>query len=245
MIHSPTIRSRESRASAEQEFLSSTSEEVCELWSGRGVVRLTDKTNDMQFLVILHPASSNPYIIEPTFRYDKVWTAHAAYCRDILHIRPSPRSRTVTGEIIEEIILGVPNITVNIRGNILNANELRFWAFFGVLLQSSTLTFPAVATYHWKWLRKGIVVPSFAYGCFLAGSIAVILGIFGCGHIIEGSTTEYTFSTNYFQKSQIQRILMLQMKCTLGAQKFPSFAIWNHSKDTLIRTSTLNNRKFR
>ena len=37
-------RGRETRATAEQEFLSSTSEEVCELWSGRGVVRVADKT---------------------------------------------------------------------------------------------------------------------------------------------------------------------------------------------------------
>ena len=50
MIRLCGIRSRESRASAEQEFLSSTSEEVCELWNDRGVVRVTDKTNDVKLL---------------------------------------------------------------------------------------------------------------------------------------------------------------------------------------------------
>ena len=147
MIRSPRIRSRESRASAEQEFWSSISEEVCELWSGRGVVRLTDKADDMKLLIILHPASSNPNAIESKSRYHYVLTAYEAYKRDIIALQPSPRPR-INDEITKEIILGVSNITVNIRGNILNANELRFWAFFDVLLQSSTLAFPAVANYH-------------------------------------------------------------------------------------------------
>lgn len=36
-------RARENRSSAELEFMSSTSHEVCELWNGEGIIRTTGK----------------------------------------------------------------------------------------------------------------------------------------------------------------------------------------------------------
>lgn len=150
------------------------------------------------------------------------------------------------------IFSDAPSITLNIQGTIISRKELWFWALVGLLLQTFTLVFPAIATYHWKWLRKGIHVSDYAYGCFLAGNIAVIIGLLGCGHIIVGSTTEYTFrpSQEYGHRPapreyRIQQILRLQIDCVLSSQHFPSFAILNPPGNNLICTSHLNSKNYR
>jgi hypothetical protein len=45
-------RARESRAAAELEILSSTSDEVCELWNGHGIVRLMGSPQVLQLMYI-------------------------------------------------------------------------------------------------------------------------------------------------------------------------------------------------
>lgn len=205
-------------------------------------MRVTDQAADIKLLVILHSASRNPNATESSSEYNTVLYASEAYEQRVLEIWRGHLERS--DKMIKEIVLGIPNITMNVRGSILNSTELRSWAVVGILLQSLTLTMPAIATYHWKWLRKGKVVPEFAYYCFLVGSVATIAGILGCRHIIESSTTKYTFRKHTREERQIRRILRLQMKCKVGAQHFPSFAILNHAEDTLIRTSTLNNREY-
>jgi hypothetical protein len=45
-------RARENRSSAELEFMSSTSHEVCELWNGEGIIRTTGK-GDVKQIVYL------------------------------------------------------------------------------------------------------------------------------------------------------------------------------------------------
>lgn len=43
-------RAREARSMAEQELMSSTSPDVCEMWNGRAIVRLTDSPPIKQFI---------------------------------------------------------------------------------------------------------------------------------------------------------------------------------------------------
>ncbi|ERF75710.1 hypothetical protein EPUS_01540 [Endocarpon pusillum Z07020] len=90
-------RSRDSRASAEQEFLSSTSEEVCELWSGREVVRLIDKPNHIKYLVV--GGGSLPAVERVQFL-----DAHKAYQQGLLIIQPKP-PQYMSEEMLKKILL--------------------------------------------------------------------------------------------------------------------------------------------
>lgn len=237
MVHSHGIRSRESRASAEQEFLSSTSEEVCELWSGREVVRLMDKPTHIKYLVIRGSSHREMQLVD-------FLDAHQAYQEGLLIIQPKP-PQDMSEDMLKKILLQTPNIALNVRGTILNAKELWFWALVSVLLQFFSLTFSALATYHWKWLRKGAAIPTYAYSCFLAGTIAMIIGLLACGNVIEGSTTEYTFQPSQGKGSRIQQILCLQLDGTVSSQHFPSFAILNSSETMTIRASHLDDQSQR
>ena len=144
---------------------------------------------------------------------------------------------------IEELASEALNLALNVPATILGPKELWFWAIIGIVLQSFILVFPALAIYYWKWPRKDVLVPGYAYGCFAAGTVAVIVGLLGCSHVIEGSTTEYTFKPTVEAGEKIQQIVRLQMPCTVGSQQFKSFAILNYPNDMFVRRSHLSDNE--
>ena len=242
MLCSHSIRSREARATAEQEFLSSTSEEVSEFWSGRGIVRVADKPKHvMKDLLVVESGIASTDTRKPNLEVldiaeaynnegsplDHHWRDHRRAESEIKHLK-------------------APCITLNVHGTILGSKEIWFWAIIGIILQLFAIAFPALATYHWKWVRKGVSIPTFAYYCFVPGTITMLVGLLGCGHIVEASTTELTFRpATWDSKVYIQRIFRLQMDCTVSGHHFPSFAILNDKENKLIRTSRLNNKNYK
>ena len=148
-------------------------------------------------------------------------------------------------EELKEIALSAPNIAMNVRSNKINQKELQFWLIIGILLETFMLVFPAFATYRWKWVRKGVSVPGYAYPCFLAGSLIMFVGLLACGHVIEGCTTKHTFSPVRRHKTIIQRIIRLQMECTVSSQQFSSFVMFNDAEDMAIRTCRLNDKDYK
>lgn len=76
-------------------------------------------------------------------------------------------------------------------------------------------------------------VAGYGYPCFLVGTLLVIVGILGCGHVIEGITTEYSFEPAH--NSDLQP-LVLPRSVIVADQHFSSYAIFFPSG---IRTSTL------
>lgn len=225
---------------AEQEFLSSTSQEVCELWSGREIVRATGKPSDtknMKTLVVSAKLSSVPgtEVTSTTF-YQLEDAVSVCENRDLLGFTRA-----------DDFASDAPNLTLNVSGVLLNNKTLWYLAFLVALpIQIITLTIPALATYYWKWPRKGVPVAKFAYGCFIAGTIAIFFGLLFCGCVIKNSTTEVVFRPSKGKnRVQIQQILCLQLDCTVGSQHFPSFVILYNSKDKLFRASRLDKERLK
>ena len=236
--------------------MSSTSEETCELWSGREIVRLSGKPDEhgLKDLVITHSSVVDAGKTVYTGTRDL-----SQACEDeILSLEAPPGKRKADDEMamplneedyrrekIKELASEAPNLALSVPATILGPKELWFWAIIGILLQSFTLLFPALATYYqpWKWPRKDVLVPGYAYGCFVAGTVAVIVGLIGCSHVIEGSTTEYSFKPTVGADEKIQQIVRLQMACTVGSQQFKSFAILNYPDDMIVRRSHLDDYK--
>ena len=153
----------------------------------------------------------------------------------------------VDNKELEKFAMDAPNLALNVRGAIISAKELRIWAVVGILLQTFTLLFPALATYYspWQWQRKGVAVPKYAYGSFVAGSIAIIVGMFLCGHVVEGSTREFTIKPKKDGAGgrEVQQVPCLQMASTVGSQRFPSYVILNSADAKCIRVSRLDDAK--
>jgi hypothetical protein len=257
-------RARESRANAEREILSSTSDDVCELWSGREIVRELGSPGDMKDLILLAkarpvqadhhlggsmPASGFAY---PSSKSIRVFDINTAVNYGILKAPP-----TLASEEIPDISNGSPNIALNVHNSTASPRELWAWAILGAVLQIGALIFPAVSTYHWKWKKGDAMIAAYGYPCFVTGTVMVVFGMIFCGRVIEGSTTEHDFTLNRkileedfreenppSERPVAAQIMRLQKACTVSDQHFESFAIFNSTKDGSIRTSRLNNESY-
>ncbi len=138
-----------------------------------------------------------------------------------------------------------PNLALNVKGSTASPSELWFWAVVGIVLQLICLIVPAMGTYYWQWSKGDRPVSAYAYPCFATGTIAVVLGLAVCSHVIEGSTTERQFTKSYRKGELIRGVLRLQKSCIVSDQRFSSYAILSPQDDTIIRTSRLNSKTYR
>ncbi|KAF2014123.1 hypothetical protein BU24DRAFT_423167 [Aaosphaeria arxii CBS 175.79] len=256
-------RARESRANAEKEILSSTSNDVCELWSGQEIVRELGNPAGMKDVILLKTpvGSTRRRLYAPAREIEekstRVLDINTAIACGVV---PAPKRHGVDieDEEIIDISNGAPNIALNVRHSTATPGELWGLAALGTMLQLGALAFPALTTYHWEWEKGGSAIASYGYPCFAGGTVAVIGGMIFCGRVIEGSTTEHEFqvvelaeekhslrtaSGGAATTSPVQ-ILRLQKACTVSDQHFPSFAIFNSPEDVKIRTSRLNDDSY-
>ncbi|KAK3321371.1 hypothetical protein B0T19DRAFT_466722 [Cercophora scortea] len=232
-------RARESQSTAEQELLSSTSNDVCELWSGEEVVRMIGSPAGMKTLIIA--ASKDDDDSMGAIQVHDIATAQEA---DILDFKRRGHQPTETA--VRALRNTAPNLTLNVKAAIVSSSELWQWAGIGVLVQLAALIYPAYPTYYLSWtLKDGAPPTKYGYPFFVIGTLMLVSGMIACGHIIEGITTEHHLAPRSGAAAQIKQVLRLQRFCTVSDQRFSSFAIFNSPGDLNIRVSQLNSRDFR
>ena len=170
---------------------------MCELWTGREVVRELGNPEGMKDLILLE----KPIRMDTNSRRE---TRRSAYAQSVestqvLDIYSAYYNGVFTEKNIHSdklisISSGAPNIALNIRNSTASPRELITFAIAGTLLQIGGLVFPAITTFILKWGKGGSAIASYGYPCFAAGTMAVILGMIFCGRVIEGSTTEQEFN---------------------------------------------------
>ncbi|KAF2199544.1 hypothetical protein GQ43DRAFT_112995 [Delitschia confertaspora ATCC 74209] len=223
-------RARESQATAEQELLSSTSSSVCELWSGKEIVRQLGQPDTKELIVVAYEG-----------KFVQVLDLEGAVRGGWLHENVGPDQRATLPEL-RTIDSQAPNIALNIEGSTATKNELWMWAGIGVLLQSVALVVPALATYYWKFRKASASVPRYAYPCFLIGASVVTIGALLCSHVIEGITEERIFEPSGdsdHPPGEILYVVRLQKACTVSDQSFRPFLIYNQLGNKSIRTSRM------
>ncbi|KAM3516176.1 hypothetical protein MY11210_000198 [Beauveria gryllotalpidicola] len=194
-------RARENLAVAEAEIMSSTSQEVCELWNGQEVVRcmgsapvaeficltpegtVTGLENGLELRTIdLDKAKDDKYL-EPTelnIRQD--------FCRWRAPKKPlqssEEKGQASTSCSASEIIIirnksaAAPNISLNSHDQFLRG-ELRAAAVLGTILQLSVLVYSGFATYYptLRFEKNGRPVADYAFPCTAAGILVLVAGM--------------------------------------------------------------------
>jgi hypothetical protein len=113
-----------------------------------------------------------------------------------------------------------PNISLNLNPKNRGA-ELYLAAFIGVCAQAAVLIFGGLATYQWKFLKGGQEVSSYAYPLTATGALMLVIGMFICASIVEGSTRE-TEWVNANDGNYRMHCLWLQRGRVLGSvQQLP------------------------
>ncbi|KAF2808792.1 uncharacterized protein BDZ99DRAFT_444593, partial [Mytilinidion resinicola] len=220
-------RAREIRFSAEAELLSSTSADVCELWSGQEVVRQYGTPDTKEMIIVLE---KTPRVLGLVDAFSGKYLREAS--------NKIVNDSKASSRILNELAKGAPNFTLNIRGSTVSRSELWFWTAVGIVCQTVALVIPALGTYYWDWPKGDFPVPSYEYPCFLIGSTFIIIGLIFCSRVIEATTAEHDFVQ---RKSKKIQVLRLQRTCTVSDQHFESYAILNAPGDVRLRTSRPNN----
>ncbi|KAG9380267.1 hypothetical protein A1F94_009162 [Pyrenophora tritici-repentis] len=222
-------RARESLTTAELEILSSTSENSSELWAKEGTVRVLGKAPVLELIVYSHSEAEIPDEIQ-------VGDLRDAYAdKALTYLSKSGQTQTFEdAESLDRLVEQPPNITLNINKAITTNGETWSLVAFGVAIQTVALVVPAIMTYHWKEKKDGELVQDYAYPIFLAGSLALIIGIALCSHIIEATSVEHTFKK---EKPNVKSIIYLQMACTMGDQTFGQYLLSMGNEKECIRTS--------
>ena len=177
-------RARESRAVVEVELMSSTSADVCELWDGQGVVRVLGPSPVIE-LYYLEPgcerrASNN--------NDHGIWNFKGAVSAGLL--KRSATSRRPGSE-------GGPNIGLNLSSQPVSGAELACFAWTSLVLQAGVIVFAGTGAYLPTWKKKfekdGKGYEKHAFPLMACGTVALVVGMFICCHIVERSTTEDTW----------------------------------------------------
>ncbi len=266
-------RAREEHASIEKELLSSTSREVCELWTGRSVARVKGRLppgaskQQMESSPPLFWAVSgvkrllrHPRQCSRAPKEDKT----DPKCRSDNPLphreRPSPEPQTSRGvgnvqpgrPTIEKThhalrAYTTPSLTLQLRGGKAFRGKAWLLALTGVAIQIACLVV-CICFYLPEWRRPESKISQQqpgGYGliCYTLGSVFQILGILGCGYAIDEATEEQTLKRGHTVGIVPFR---LQKACTVGDQDFQGFVVSNPINNPDVRFSTWKlNRKRR
>ncbi|KAF5644571.1 serine threonine phosphatase 6 regulatory ankyrin repeat subunit B [Fusarium sp. NRRL 52700] len=133
-------RARESQSAAEQELLSSTSENVCEMWNGQQIVRLVGDSEELKTLIAT--GDGKVFDVQTAFNHGLLGLSRQDY-----HLNP---------EELEDLSNAAPNLALNVPKATTASYELWIWTALGVSLQLLAFVFPALARFLWVWEKEGV-----------------------------------------------------------------------------------------
>ncbi|KXH64846.1 hypothetical protein CNYM01_07876 [Colletotrichum nymphaeae SA-01] len=248
-------RARENLAVAEQELMSSTSTEVCELWNGHEVVRCMGSAPVAEFICLLPESGVTDGVQVEVMPFDKVKNQYFTESETSVnllrkamslnlstspeqdrekssHSANTPNSRII---VTRNPRKSSPNITLNSH-NITSRAELRIAAVWGIVLQLGLIAYAGCSVHNpaLGLLKDDKPVAQYAFPCHWVGTLLLVVDLLLCGHVVESSTIEEQFRPS--QKLTAQLVWLQQTK-TVSDQVFDSFAIYAKTKRPFITTS--------
>ena len=209
---------------AEVEVLSSTSEEVCELWSGSEIVRVTGRAEIKELVHEIDPKRSSlpgecelmsVGSAESSKRYEVVPLGGGHYKRD----------PTEHDGWLQRFAKGAPNLTLNTDRAIASAEERRICAAIGLVLQVGLFACWTLTTYYWGLGRAGKIPPQYGCPCALVGAASVFGGLLLCAYVVEDVTAKV--SVQPADNPDNYEVLRIQKACTADSQKFGAHLLRN------------------
>ncbi|KAF5013070.1 hypothetical protein FDECE_897 [Fusarium decemcellulare] len=249
-------RARESRAIPEAELMSSTSNEVCELWNGHEIVRVMGKGRILEFLILL-PSSkdedighdSEPQDLTTQKGSGSIYTVKALELGKPM-FRESllgtcctpPEDPEQPGHPDDNAIIIIRNKTVETPNLILNVHnyfdrrEHYLAATWGIILQMGVLLYFGFTTYYpsLSLLKDGSHIQSYAFPCTAAGMLCLVAGMMLCSHVVDTSTKETRYQPH---QGRDARLVWIQQYGTVNDQAFDSFALFPTDVRQMITTS--------
>ncbi|KAL4886521.1 hypothetical protein BJY04DRAFT_213283 [Aspergillus karnatakaensis] len=236
-------RAREIRATAELELLSCTSDAVCELWSGTEIVRERGTPQTKEFIYRTNNFSHFPEISATNLVFDlKTACLHRIMSVERLLRASRTTARTPTVDLSTELatraMTQAPNLTLSVSNATTPPLATWFFATVGMTVQVSVIVVAGLVTYHWQIPPQGSTIVGYGFPLFVTGTVVLCAGIFLCSYIVETHTRETNFKP--LHDTLDLRIIRIQRACTVGDQRYGSYAIMNGEENNTLRTSRIN-----
>jgi len=224
-------RAQEAHGVAEAELCSSTSDDVCELWSNGGICRVFGRPLILEFFRINKPTSDDfyPRFVDGSTAVDTttppscgMYPPKTVLC-DAVHdevpkktgwveISDKKADSVEDGSRLREFAPH-PNLSLNIGIMPLPRWVLRITAALGTLIQLSFFGYATWVTFYYPELydeEKGL--PSLWSFCLAtAGTAILIFGMICCAMLVEGMSTERRFRSKV---RLVESLLLLTFKST-------------------------------
>jgi ankyrin repeat protein len=191
--------------------MSSTSQDVCELWSGEGVVRVMGRPVLLQMVCVEDSSGSHIYTLKEAI--EKGYYMNTNRSNDF---HPEPKESGF-GE-------NPPNLSLNVNMIPLSRWMLVLMITAGLVLQGGVLAFAATSQYVLQLSNEDDgSINVYGFPIFTAGTVILALSMYLCAHIIESSTDEETWVPK--TPAAIKTVIWLQQGGqTVGDQRFECFA---------------------
>ncbi|KAH7119275.1 hypothetical protein EDB81DRAFT_667373, partial [Dactylonectria macrodidyma] len=179
-------RAQEGGGNAEAELCSSTSRDVCELYSNGRIARVFGRPKILE-VVVYDPSKE-----DSTDRAVQIYTF-----REFVKKYPDEWNGPSLDDAESATDVFAPNLSLNV--GIKRKPEAVFWAvaMVGVALQVGVLVFAVVVTYYLQWEKGGSRPESYACPLTITGwTLLVCGGIFLCAFLVGQSTNEQVFRRN-------------------------------------------------
>lgn len=135
-----------------------------------------------------------------------------------------------------------PNISLNARGEAASQNELWSVAILGTIIQSVVIAYWGLITKYEPWLATGKFLkggrptPQYAFPMTTVGTVAVVMGMLICSHVVDAATVEEKWKAKEDEEGKV-RFAWLQKGQVVNDEHFDSYAIFCLNDKQTIMTS--------
>ncbi len=241
-------RAQEAHGVAEAELCSSTSYDVCELWSNGGICRVFGRPKILEF-IYTRPKSLDAAKEKASDVSDEPSHCGIYLPKDVLTDEAPDGSSAHWDEVNREnpsrVFAPFPNLSLNVGTRRTSKEVLMTAAAAGLLLEASFFFYATWATFYNPdfYISEDAPHPwSFVLG--MAGTVLLICGMFLCAVLVERRSVERRFKRIETSDDEPKpRIFWLQCgDQRVGDQQFRSFAYSEEKKEYM--TSYVETRKW-
>lgn len=114
-----------------------------------------------------------------------------------------------------------PNLTFNTLHETPDPKRVMIVAILGSLVQAGVMAFNGLAVYFWQWPRSRTVVPPWAFPLWAAATIAISIGVWCCGWVVQSSTQREIL----IEDSSNRKLQIIFMQQKFDKENIPAYSI--------------------
>ncbi|KAF8426089.1 hypothetical protein EV426DRAFT_43350 [Tirmania nivea] len=237
-------RAQEGKGIVEMELMSSTSADVCEMWDGDRVIRVLGTPSVAQLFYLVpdntqiavgaqstDSNSAREYLLPPLRdNMLKIYDLKTVPKPWLSRTRPQETNRVESNPGPQETNCAEsnpgPNLALNLGGHIVSISELYAVAIIGTVLQLGVILFPGLTRLYLKdtLMKDGKQPQKYALPCMATGTVALVIGMILCSHLVQRSTDEQTWEFKKINGYRVE-VVWLQKGRVVNDQQFGSYFI--------------------